>query len=120
MVEEDVCKTAITTPLGLFQFNKMPFGLRNTAQTFQRSMDEVTCVLDFIFVYIDSALCLMTDASDVAVGAVLQQKVENHWQPLGFFSKRLQPTETPLHVGRELLAEIAFPSKKCNRKHGGL
>ena len=78
MVEEDVCKTAITSPLGLFQFTKMPFGLRNTAQTFQRSMDEVTCVLDFIFVYIDSALCPMTDASDVEVGAVLQQKVDNH------------------------------------------
>ena len=54
----------------------------------------------------DAELCLMTDASDVvAVGAVLQQKVDNHWQPLGFFSKRLQPTETRYSAfGRELLA----------------
>jgi cleavage and polyadenylation specificity factor subunit 1 len=252
VAEEDVCKTAITTPFGLFEFTKMPFGLRNAAQTFQRFMDELTRGLDFVFVYIDdiliastnalehevhlralfdrfrkygviinpaksvfgvssldflghkvnangihpldskiqairefplptsitklreflglihfyrrfipqcsqiiqpltdmlrstgstqksrntslewsepattafdkvkvtlaqstmlshpqpdAALCLMTDASDVAVGAVLQQKVDNHWQPLGFFSKRLQPAETRYSAfGRELLA----------------
>ena len=47
----------------------------------------------------------MTDASDVAVGAVLQQKVNHVWQPLGFFSKRLQPAETRYSTfGRELLA----------------
>ena len=252
VAEEDVCKTAITTPFGLFEFTQMPFGLRNAAQTFQRFMDEVTRGLDFVFVYIDdiliastnaleheihlqllfdrfrkygviinpaksvfgvssleflghkvsadgihpleskiqairdfplptsltklreflglvnfyrrfipqcsqviqpltdmlrstgstqkarntslewsapattafdkikdtlaqstmlshpqpdAELCLMTDASDVAVGAVLQQKVDNHWQPLGFFSKRLQPAETRYSAfGRELLA----------------
>ena len=34
-------KTAITTPFGLFEFVRMPFGLRNAAQTFQRFIDEV-------------------------------------------------------------------------------
>ena len=37
----DVHKTAMTTPFGLFVFRRMPFGLRNVAQTFQRFMDEV-------------------------------------------------------------------------------
>ncbi|KAA3674782.1 uncharacterized protein DEA37_0008251, partial [Paragonimus westermani] len=40
-VAEDISKTAITTPSGLFGFPRMPFGLRNAAQTVQRFMDEV-------------------------------------------------------------------------------
>lgn len=36
---EDVYKTALTTPFGLFEFNRMSFGLRNASQTFQRFMD---------------------------------------------------------------------------------
>ena len=31
----DIPKTAITTPFGLFEFVRMPFGLRNSAQLFQ-------------------------------------------------------------------------------------
>lgn len=53
---EDVHKTAITTPFGLYEFKYMPFGLRNAAQTFQRFMNEVTKSLDFVFVYIDDIL----------------------------------------------------------------
>jgi RNase H-like domain found in reverse transcriptase len=34
-------------------------------------------------------LALATEASDTHVGGVLQQKVRGHWQPLGFFSRRL-------------------------------
>lgn len=53
---EDVHKTAIITPFGLFEFPRMPFGLRNAAQTFQRFMNEVCKGLDFVFVYIDDIL----------------------------------------------------------------
>ena len=49
---EDIGKTAITTPFGLFEYTQMGFGLRNSAQTFQRFMDTVLQGLPNIFVYI--------------------------------------------------------------------
>lgn len=57
---DDVHKTAITTPFGLFEFPFMPFGLRNAASTFQRFIDEVTSGLDFCYSYIDDILLRRT------------------------------------------------------------
>lgn len=57
---EDVHKTAIATPFGLFEFPFMSFGLRNAAQTFQRFIDEVIRGLDFCYAYIDDILVAST------------------------------------------------------------
>jgi hypothetical protein len=53
---EDVPKTAIITPFGLFEFLKMPFGLKNAAQTFQRMMDRIFNGVPFVFIYLDDIL----------------------------------------------------------------
>ena len=53
---EDISKTAITTPFGLFEFLQMPFSLRNAPQTFQRFMDIVLHGLPFVFCYIGDIL----------------------------------------------------------------
>lgn len=53
---DDIQKTAITTPFGLFEFVRMPFGLKNAAQTFQRFVNEVFMGFEFCFVYIDDIL----------------------------------------------------------------
>ena len=57
----DVHKTAVTTPFGLFNFTRTPFGLRNSGQTFQRFIDHVTRRLDFVFVYLDDLLVTSPD-----------------------------------------------------------
>jgi len=49
-------KTAVITPFGLFEYVRMPFGLRNTGQTFQRLMDQVLGDLPYAFVYMDNLL----------------------------------------------------------------
>ena len=53
---DDVPKTAVITPFGLFEFTCTPFGLKNAAQAFQRLMDSVCQDLDFVFVYLDDIL----------------------------------------------------------------
>ncbi|UYV75033.1 hypothetical protein LAZ67_12002194 [Cordylochernes scorpioides] len=62
--QEDIPKTAITTPFGLFEFTRMNFGLKGASQTFQRFMDEVTKGLDFVFVYIDDVLIASKNEND--------------------------------------------------------
>ncbi|BHF63679.1 hypothetical protein SprV_0200667300 [Sparganum proliferum] len=61
---EDVPKTAVTTPFGLFEFIRMPFGLRNAAQTFQRFIDRVLRGLPFVYAYIDDLLVASRNAEE--------------------------------------------------------
>ena len=52
MFPDDIPKTAIITPFGLFEFVRMPFGLWNAGSILQRLMDRVLAGLPFIFVYL--------------------------------------------------------------------
>ena len=61
---EDVAKTAITTPFGLFEFLHMLFGLRNAAQTFQRFIDHVLHGFNFVFAYINNLLVTSRDEAE--------------------------------------------------------
>lgn len=76
VAKDDIFKTAITTPFGLFEFMRMPFGLRNAAQTFQRFINEVTKGLNFIFVYLDDIL-------------VASKNEEEHFKHLNILFERL-------------------------------
>ena len=49
--------------------------------------------------------CITTDASNCAVGAVLEQFINGRWKPISFFSKKLSPAELKYSAfDRELLA----------------
>lgn len=54
--EDDIARTAIITSFGLYELCRMPFGLRNAAQTCQQFIDDVCRDPDFVFVYLDDIL----------------------------------------------------------------
>ena len=56
MNPEDIPKTAITMPFGLFKSTRMTFGMRNSGNTFQGLMDRVLAGHDNFFAYLDDIL----------------------------------------------------------------
>lgn len=62
VAEEDKFKTAFRTPSGLYEFNRMPFGLRTAPSTFQRAMNTVLGPLKDhgCVVYLDDILVVGT------------------------------------------------------------
>ena len=81
---KDVQKTAVIKPFGLLEFLRMPFGLKNAAQTFQRFMDSVLQDLHFDFVYLD----------DILVASMSKEEHLHHlrhslitWRPIVLLSK---------------------------------
>ena len=55
--EENKSKTSFITPFGLFQFNVLPMGLKNTPPTFQKVMtDALKTCRSFSLVYLDDII----------------------------------------------------------------
>ncbi|PIK56242.1 putative thy-1 membrane glycoprotein isoform X1 [Apostichopus japonicus] len=63
MSPEDQPKTAFTTPMGLYEFNRMPFGLCNAPATFQRLMQGCLGDLNYesVLLYIDDIIVFSED-----------------------------------------------------------
>ena len=60
----DIGKTAVITPFGLFIFPRTPFGLKNAGQDFQRLMDSILGDLPFCYVYLDDILVFSNSPSE--------------------------------------------------------
>ncbi|GFT68640.1 retrovirus-related Pol polyprotein from transposon opus [Trichonephila clavipes] len=60
-------------------------------------------------------LSLCTDASDFAVGAVLQQLENEGWKPIAFYSKKLNETQTRFQIF-QLIHGLAHPGIKSTVK----
>ena len=54
----------INTPLGLFRFNRMPFGIANAPAIFQRTMDQVLAGIPNCMVYLDDILVTGKDEEE--------------------------------------------------------
>jgi hypothetical protein len=66
-----------------------------------------------------AVLALAPDASHTHIGAVLQQQVGQHWQLLGFFSKKLSKTEVNYSTfDRKLLAAVSGIKHFCSQLEG--
>lgn len=78
--EESKSLLIINTHIGLFQYNRLPFGVKNTPTIFQEAMDKmiaplsnVVCYMDDIFVYgadkqaHDEALLALISKFDVGI-----------------------------------------------------
>ena len=74
MAEESKKYTALSTPEGHFEFNRMPFGLKNSPATFQRMMDGALggLVGKICFVYLDDI---------VVFGCTLEGHIKNVFEP---------------------------------------
>ena len=72
-------KTAFTTPLGLFEYNRMPFGLGGAPATFQRVMQTIFRdeMLEILIVYLDDII-------------VFSQDIQTHLQRLEMVFRKLR------------------------------
>ena len=84
MAAKDAHKTAIITPVGLYEYKTMPFGLRNSGNIYQRYIDQVACGLPFCFAYVDDVL-------------VVSQSLEEHEQHLRPLFDRFKQNDVALH-----------------------
>lgn len=59
--DKDVYKTAFVTCRELYEYTKIPFALKITPVTFQRSMDVILCTLkwEYALVYIDETILFL-------------------------------------------------------------
>ncbi len=78
MDTEDCCKTAFITEQGLFEFDVMPFGLKNAPATFQRAMQNVLAgCQDFCRIHVDDII-------------IYSKTFEEHLEHLRIVLRRLQ------------------------------
>ncbi|CAM1323272.1 Uncharacterised protein r2_g3179 [Pycnogonum litorale] len=75
------------------------------ASAFKKTLDAITSTIILQNPVPDAITSIVTDSSDTAVAGVLQQRIGQHWKPLAFFSRKLQPAETRYSAfDKELLA----------------
>ena len=94
VAKRDIQKTAIVTPFGLFEFLRMPFGLRNAAQTFQRLMDSIFRDVPYCFIYLD----------DILVASSSPQQHHSHLQHV---FQLLQENQLVVNIGKCVFAQPA-------------
>lgn len=98
VAEEDKAKTAFCTPFGLFEFNRMPFGLCNALSTFQRLMQRLLgdqqcqsllLYLDDIVVY-SSSVSQHLERLELVLGRLEREALKAKLDKCSFFQPKVQ------------------------------
>lgn len=89
MENADIPKTAFSTPYGLFEYVRMPIGLKNAPATFQRLMNNVLSGLQglYCFVYLDAIVSYVNSIENNA------EKLKSIFQRLKENNLKLQPNK---------------------------
>ena len=89
--EDDIEKTAVISPFGLYEYLYMPFGLRNASCTFQRYMNNLFLNVDCAFVYLDDIL-------------IFSETPEQHLKDLEVVLKILHDNNLRLSTGQMFIS----------------
>ena len=87
MLESDIQKIEVITPIGLFEYLFMPFGLRNSAQTFQRHIDNILSPFSCAIAYID----------DILIGS---KDHESHQKDVSLIFKALHDANLKINISK--------------------
>ncbi|PKI42597.1 hypothetical protein CRG98_037010 [Punica granatum] len=75
ITEKDKYKTAFTVSFGQYEWNVMPFGLKNAPSEFQKIMNDIFgAYSDFIIVYIDDVL-------------IFSKNIDSHFKHVKYFMR---------------------------------
>lgn len=91
IAESDRYKTAFTVPFGHYEWNVMPFGLKNAPSEFQNIMNDIfTPYTTFIIVYIDDVL-------------VFSKTIDQHFKHLQIFLQVIEKNGLAVSASKMLL-----------------
>lgn len=98
MDEKDKEKTAFCTPFGLFEFNRMPFGLCNAPSTFQRLMERIFGDKRFhsLLLYLDDIVVFSTsfhqhlERLEMVLGRLQQHRLKLKLTKCHFFQSEVK------------------------------
>lgn len=97
VIERDKEKTAFCTPFGLFEYNRMPFGLCNAPSTFQRLMERIFGDQRFqsLLLYLDDIVIFSGSFEqhiqrlEMILGRLQQKNLKLKFQKCNFFKERV-------------------------------
>lgn len=114
--EESKKLTTINTTKGLFQFNRLPFGIKTASSIFQRTMEKICAGLEGVIVYQDDLLVFAENTE------ILSKRTENLLQRLNKrnvsinWSKSVRQADSISFLGQIVSSDGIKPDKRLVEK----